>query len=59
MYLNKPDPLMQKTVTKLCPVCGKSTYSRDGIHPQCSMVQADEPRKLRLQAERRAKAKLK
>ena len=24
-----------------CPVCGKTTYSRGGIHPQCASEQAD------------------
>ena len=31
-----------------CPVCGKSSYSKDGIHPQCAAVQADMPRQKRL-----------
>lgn len=24
-----------------CPVCGKVSYSRDGIHPQCAVSRAD------------------
>jgi hypothetical protein len=24
-----------------CPVCGKTTYSRGGIHPQCASERAD------------------
>ena len=28
----------------LCPVCGKAAYSLGGIHPQCAIQQADEPR---------------
>ena len=28
----------------------KVSYSRDGIHPQCAMIQADEPRKQQLKA---------
>jgi hypothetical protein len=24
-----------------CPVCGKTTYSRSGIHPQCASERAD------------------
>ena len=27
-----------------CPVCGKPSYSKNGIHPQCAAVQADLPR---------------
>jgi hypothetical protein len=37
----------------LCPICGQATYSAGGIHPQCAMQQADEPRLDRL---RKAKA---
>ncbi len=29
---------------KTCPVCGQSSYSKDGIHPQCSVQLADEKR---------------
>jgi len=29
---------------KLCPVCGQSSYSKDGVHPQCSVQLADEQR---------------
>jgi hypothetical protein len=35
-----------------CPVCGKASYSPGGIHPQCAMQQADEPRLARLRAAR-------
>jgi endogenous inhibitor of DNA gyrase (YacG/DUF329 family) len=34
----------------LCPICGKASYSLGGIHPQCAMQQADEPRLVRLKA---------
>lgn len=51
----------EKSVTNLrpiprqaCPVCGKATYSLGGIHPQCAIQQADEPRLLRLRAARTA-----
>lgn len=26
---------------KLCPICGKASYSLAGVHPQCSQHQAD------------------
>jgi hypothetical protein len=28
----------------VCPVCKKAVYSRSGIHPQCAMSQAEQPR---------------
>jgi len=28
----------------LCPVCGKASYSRDGIHPQCAVTRNDRAR---------------
>jgi hypothetical protein len=28
---------------KLCPVCGKVSYSAGGIHPQCAAKRADVP----------------
>jgi rRNA maturation endonuclease Nob1 len=39
---------------KSCPVCGQSSYSKDGIHPQCAVQLADESRKEKLQAARKA-----
>ena len=41
----------------LCPVCGQATYSPGGIHPQCAMQQADEPRLARLKTKRVVEAK--
>jgi hypothetical protein len=38
----------------LCPVCGKPAYSLGGVHPQCAIEQADQPRILRLRAARAA-----
>jgi hypothetical protein len=51
----KPTPILLEPDRKSCPVCGKRTYSRAGIHPQCAMFQADAPRRLRLAAEKKAK----
>ncbi len=39
---------------KTCPVCHQKSYSRDGIHPQCAAQKADEPRRQRLAAEKKA-----
>ncbi len=55
MSEQKPVPTLVRA-SKICPVCGKRSYSREGVHPQCAMVQADAPRKLRLAAERKALA---
>lgn len=33
-------------------------YSSSGIHPQCAVSQADEPRRLRLVVKRKAKVEL-
>jgi hypothetical protein len=56
MSEKKPTPIVNERRGRVCPVCGKASYSRDGVHPQCSMLQADAPRKLRLAAEKKAKA---
>jgi hypothetical protein len=46
----KPAPLLHVPVSNRanCPICGQSTYSRDGIHPQCAVKQADDARTARL-----------
>lgn len=49
----KPTPILPER-SKICPVCSQRSYSRDGIHPQCSMVLADRPQKMRLAAIRKA-----
>jgi hypothetical protein len=43
-------------VRALCPICGKAAYSRGGIHPQCAMQQADEPRQVKLRAAKKVEA---
>jgi hypothetical protein len=53
MNHEKPKLVIQERGRKTCPVCGKSSYSRDGIHPQCAIQQSDAPRQLQLQAEKR------
>jgi len=45
MSLNrKPQPLYSQAHRRLCPVCGKVSYSAAGIHPQCAVQQADAKR---------------
>lgn len=39
---------------KICPVCGSSSYSRDGIHPQCAQQQADAPRIAKIKAKKKS-----
>lgn len=39
---------------RVCSVCGKSSYSSGGIHPQCAEAQADGARVARLKAARKA-----
>lgn len=56
MSEKKPIPLDSSPKRKICPVCGQSSYSSTGIHPQCAMTQADAPRRERLAAKRKALA---
>ena len=55
MSEKKPNPIFVDR-GRICPVCKEPSYSRDGVHPQCAMVQADAPRAARLAAEKRAKS---
>ncbi len=55
MSEKKPLPLtLQRPVAqKKCPVCGHSSYSIDGTHPQCHGALADKIRLARRAAEAR------
>ena len=55
MSEKKPAALFPERKPRRCPVCQQPTYSSYGIHPQCAEKQADEPRRLRLAAEKDAK----
>jgi hypothetical protein len=59
MSSEKSVVVIQSPPRQLCPICGKASYSLGGIHPQCSMLQADEPRLVRLRALRAAEQKTK
>lgn len=59
MSEKKPVPIVVGRDSKKCPICGKSSYSRGGIHPQCAVTQADEPRNQRLAVQRKALAAVK
>jgi hypothetical protein len=52
----KPIPLLPESNGHPCPVCGKKSYSRAGIHPQCAVKQADALSKARLAALQQKKA---
>ena len=57
MSVKKPPPLIPRRRHEPCPVCGEISYSLGGIHPQCSVRQADAKRVERIK--RKAKAKKK
>jgi predicted RNA-binding Zn-ribbon protein involved in translation (DUF1610 family) len=54
----KPVPIVPQVVRKLCPHCGKASYSRDGIHPQCALQQADARRNAMLRERRKLEPKV-
>jgi len=56
MSHKKPGPVSTPGIRppKICPVCGSSSYSRDGIHPQCAQQQADAPRIAKIKAKKKA-----
>jgi hypothetical protein len=41
---NRPPPLYPTPMRATCPVCGHTSYSSTGVHPQCSMHKADMER---------------
>lgn len=41
MSQSKPEKAGPPRGPKICPVCGKASYSAAGVHPQCSVKQAD------------------
>jgi hypothetical protein len=57
MSTRKPVPIRTGPAPKTCPVCGKSSYSLGGIHPQCAVWRADSARRLEIAAETKAMAK--
>ena len=59
MNSEKAIEIVPQPPRNLCPICGKATYSAGGIHPQCAMQQADEPRLVRLRAAKSVEIKTK
>ncbi|APZ94245.1 hypothetical protein Fuma_03870 [Fuerstiella marisgermanici] len=44
MSSRKPVPLFDRQPRPLCPVCGETSYSPAGIHPQCAVRRLDDER---------------
>jgi hypothetical protein len=40
--MNHTKPKFEGPVRAVCPVCGTTSYSRDGIHPQCAVSRNDK-----------------
>ena len=59
MSSEKSATILPPPPKNICPVCGKPAYSLGGVHPQCAIEQADEPRILKLRAARAAEPKIK
>jgi hypothetical protein len=41
MNNKKPVPLVETPPRAICPVCGKTSYSVGGRHPQCGVARFD------------------
>lgn len=52
---NRPPPLYAVPPRAVCPVCGHTSYSAGGVHPQCSMIKADAERMKRVARKPRLK----
>jgi hypothetical protein len=59
MNIKKPTPVLDPGQQRICPVCGKRSYSSNGIHPQCAVSQADAPLKRKYKAEKKLSPKKK
>ncbi|HYM86041.1 MAG TPA: hypothetical protein VET30_04830 [Pseudoxanthomonas sp.] len=56
MSITKPQFIAQSP--PLCPVCGKASYSRGGVHPQCAVTRADAVLSKARKAKAAAKSKV-
>lgn len=52
----RPQPLYGSPSRPICPVCGHTSYSSAGIHPQCSMHASDQVQANRVKRQNLAKA---
>jgi hypothetical protein len=57
MQTHKPPPLFEQPARNVCPICGVVSYSRNGVHPQCAVKHADEPRSMRLRLQKKLQSK--
>lgn len=55
--MKKPLPLTELVERNKCPICGKSSYSAGGTHPQCAVARADAAERVALKAEHKAEKK--
>ena len=55
MSERKPTLSIAERSNKICPICKKRSYSRDGVHPQCAMIRSDEIFNKRLDTEMQTK----
>ena len=53
----KPEPIIAPAIREACPICGKPSYSRDGIHPQCAVSRSDAKRTEQIKAKRKLEPK--
>jgi hypothetical protein len=53
----RPTPLIAEANTTTCPVCGKTSYSLGGTHPQCAMRHGDAQRQEKLRTKKESPAK--
>lgn len=51
MKSDKPRHVTNPPSRRLCPVCGKPSYSPSGIHPQCACRRMDDAERERLRRE--------
>ncbi len=54
--MNFSKPKVFGPVRPTCPVCGQTTYSQGGIHPQCAVNRADQADRVVLKARNAALA---
>jgi len=59
MSTSKPPPLIRTRQHEPCPVCGEISYSAAGVHPQCSVRQADAKRLAKLKEQQKDQPKAK
>ena len=54
MNYKKPVRDLDEQNKRICPICGKRSYSARGIHPQCAVDQSDAARRAEIVANKKA-----